>query len=336
MPTVCFAAVEIALRALASKSAESALPRCSKSALVLGIALFEVLGCFRKQFFRHWDALGRTFHAIPPRGGGQAVDVGGTIAITFTLAPRGHREVQHASVSASSSSHVGRTERQPDGSSGCNKSVSRRGAPCPRRTAGSLFVEHRMPRTPEASGMHCNSFMLACFDPVTAATYGLPRSGRLGGEEFLEGTQDVPDLGEATRRAIPGIPWVSSTSHIKLATVGRGETEQASNFRVLRLLGLRTSGSRGWSTDAATFERFELLGDHIRQRPHVAPDRPDTTSAGRSRTSVRYRIQQPRDTTTFTSPVSSSRLRNVVPPAVIGRWRCVTNPATRTLPAPGT
>ena len=39
---------------------------------------------------------------------------------------------------------------------------------------------------------------------------------------------------------------------------------------------------------------------------------------------------------TFTSPVSSSRLRNVVPPAVAGRCRWVTTPATRTFAPSGT
>ena len=48
---------------------------------------------------------------------------------------------------------------------------------------------------------------------------------------------------------------------------------------------------------------------------------------------LRKRAWQPFDTITLIRPVSSSRLMNMVPPAVAGRWRCDTVPAcTLTLP----
>ena len=68
--------------------------------------------------------------------------------------------------------------------------------------------------------------------------------------------------------------------------------------------------------------------------PSLRSSRPRIIIAGASRATRRKRAQQPFDTTTLISPVSSSRLRNVVPWAVIGRWRWVTTPATVTR-APG-
>ncbi len=55
------------------------------------------------------------------------------------------------------------------------------------------------------------------------------------------------------------------------------------------------------------------------------------TSAWALRAIGRNRAQHPFDTTTFIRPVSSSSDRNIVPCAVIGRWRWVTTPATSTL-----
>lgn len=53
------------------------------------------------------------------------------------------------------------------------------------------------------------------------------------------------------------------------------------------------------------------------------------SSAG-ERAMERKRCQQPREIRMFTRPVSSSRLAKVVPRAVMGGWRWVTTPATRT------
>ncbi len=52
--------------------------------------------------------------------------------------------------------------------------------------------------------------------------------------------------------------------------------------------------------------------------PSLRSSRPCTTSAEDSRATRRCRAHTPVETITFTSPVSSSRLRNVVPPAVAG------------------
>ena len=65
--------------------------------------------------------------------------------------------------------------------------------------------------------------------------------------------------------------------------------------------------------------------------PSLRSRRPRISIAGALRATLRNRAQHPFDTTTLISPVSSSRLRNVTPWAVIGRWRWVTTPATITL-----
>ncbi len=89
VPTVCFAAVEIALRAGASRSAESALARCSKSRWysasrcskysAASASSSSALGCSRTNFSCH-SAAGR-------RSSGRRLR---SIAITFTLTPRGN------------------------------------------------------------------------------------------------------------------------------------------------------------------------------------------------------------------------------------------------------
>ena len=51
---------------------------------------------------------------------------------------------------------------------------------------------------------------------------------------------------------------------------------------------------------------------------------PRTTSAGAEATAARWWAHSPGEQMTLTTPVSSSRLMNTVPPAVDGRWRWVT------------
>ncbi len=65
--------------------------------------------------------------------------------------------------------------------------------------------------------------------------------------------------------------------------------------------------------------------------PSLRSKRPRISIAGASRATLRNLAQQPFEITTLIKPVSSSRLRNVTPCAVIGRWRCVTTPATCTI-----
>jgi len=64
--------------------------------------------------------------------------------------------------------------------------------------------------------------------------------------------------------------------------------------------------------------------------PSARSSRPRTTIAADVRATVRKRVQSPAEQMTLSSPVSSSRDRNVTPCAVPGRWRWVTTPATAT------
>ena len=67
--------------------------------------------------------------------------------------------------------------------------------------------------------------------------------------------------------------------------------------------------------------------------PSARSSRPRTTSARDVRATLRNFCHSPAEQMTLSSPVSSSRDRNVTPPAVPGRCRCVTTPGDGHPPA---